>query len=449
MPSASRSAGSDCQTRRVSAPSSRSAANSSGRVAAAVLVVDGHHARRRGGRQRLAHRLQRLGPARLGARLEAPRRLLAQDARRLAVGVALDHAARRLEVAARPGERRPSSATASARRARAARRGTPRVTASSAVAGGLVAGRPQLRAASRARAATCRAEPPAAAGATSVDRLRERARASCRRSSRRASAQLGKCTWASEKPGSTQPPSRSTRRAPAGASSGSSSTAAMRSPRTTRAAALGARAVQRPHRAAVQHHDLVHRASSRPEVWRVRPAIGGEVAKPPGAPRARRLSPPSPALFRPAAAREKPPPRAARTRPPGSAGSHSTPWGEHLREGLPTAWDGPRRAGILRCILPSLSNKESLRMQPRNLAARAGRWSAQHRKTAILGWLLFVVLATVIGGKVGQKNLEPSEMGNGESKRGRPDRRRRPDFPDDDRRARPHPGQGLDQGRRS
>ncbi len=57
-------------------------------------------------------------------------------------------------------------------------------------------------------------------------------------------------------------------------------------------------------------------------------------------------------------------------------------------------------------------------MQPRNLAARAGRWSATHRKTAVLGWILFVVLATVIGGKVGQKNLEPSAMGNGESKRG-------------------------------
>src|SRR5215213_3920780 len=56
-------------------------------------------------------------------------------------------------------------------------------------------------------------------------------------------------------------------------------------------------------------------------------------------------------------------------------------------------------------------------MQPRNLAARAGRWSATHRKTAILGWILFVVLATVIGGKVGQQNLESSKMGNGESKR--------------------------------
>jgi uncharacterized membrane protein YdfJ with MMPL/SSD domain len=57
-------------------------------------------------------------------------------------------------------------------------------------------------------------------------------------------------------------------------------------------------------------------------------------------------------------------------------------------------------------------------MQPRNLAARAGRWSATHRKTAVIGWILFVVLATVIGGKVGQQNLEQSASGNGESKRG-------------------------------
>ena len=57
-------------------------------------------------------------------------------------------------------------------------------------------------------------------------------------------------------------------------------------------------------------------------------------------------------------------------------------------------------------------------MTSRNLAARAGRWSASHRKTAILGWLLFVVFATVVAGGVGQKELDRSSMGNGESKRG-------------------------------
>jgi uncharacterized membrane protein YdfJ with MMPL/SSD domain len=57
-------------------------------------------------------------------------------------------------------------------------------------------------------------------------------------------------------------------------------------------------------------------------------------------------------------------------------------------------------------------------MQSRNLAARAGRWSAHHRKTAILGWIVFVVFAAVVGGKVGQNELDESASGNGESKRG-------------------------------
>jgi uncharacterized membrane protein YdfJ with MMPL/SSD domain len=52
----------------------------------------------------------------------------------------------------------------------------------------------------------------------------------------------------------------------------------------------------------------------------------------------------------------------------------------------------------------------------RNLAARAGAWSAQHRRKAILGWILFVVLATVVGGAVGQRQLKDSESGNGQSR---------------------------------
>jgi len=57
-------------------------------------------------------------------------------------------------------------------------------------------------------------------------------------------------------------------------------------------------------------------------------------------------------------------------------------------------------------------------MQPNNLAARIGQWSAQHRKAAILGWILFVVLAVAIGGRVGQNDLDESATGSGESKRG-------------------------------
>jgi RND superfamily putative drug exporter len=52
---------------------------------------------------------------------------------------------------------------------------------------------------------------------------------------------------------------------------------------------------------------------------------------------------------------------------------------------------------------------------PRNIAARAGRWSARHRRTAILGWIAFVVVAFMIGGNVGTKTLTPEQAGVGES----------------------------------
>lgn len=55
-------------------------------------------------------------------------------------------------------------------------------------------------------------------------------------------------------------------------------------------------------------------------------------------------------------------------------------------------------------------------MRP-NLAARLGVWSAHHRKTAILGWLLFVVLATTIGGASGTVTATDEEMGVGDSAR--------------------------------
>jgi uncharacterized membrane protein YdfJ with MMPL/SSD domain len=57
-------------------------------------------------------------------------------------------------------------------------------------------------------------------------------------------------------------------------------------------------------------------------------------------------------------------------------------------------------------------------MQSRTLTARIGRWSIRHRKAAILGWIAFVVLAVVVGGKVGQNDLDESAVGSGESKRG-------------------------------
>jgi uncharacterized membrane protein YdfJ with MMPL/SSD domain len=58
--------------------------------------------------------------------------------------------------------------------------------------------------------------------------------------------------------------------------------------------------------------------------------------------------------------------------------------------------------------------------QSRNLAARMGRWSAGHWKTATFGWLAFVVVAFMLGGEIGTKLIDPSTSGPGES--GRADR---------------------------
>ena len=52
-----------------------------------------------------------------------------------------------------------------------------------------------------------------------------------------------------------------------------------------------------------------------------------------------------------------------------------------------------------------------------SLAARAGRWSAQHRKKAICGWLAFALIAFMIGGAIGTKTQTNAQSGVGESGR--------------------------------
>jgi RND superfamily putative drug exporter len=56
-------------------------------------------------------------------------------------------------------------------------------------------------------------------------------------------------------------------------------------------------------------------------------------------------------------------------------------------------------------------------MQSKNFAARAGRWSARHRKIAIFGWLAFVAIAIVGGGAAGLNTFVWQENGPGESGR--------------------------------
>jgi RND superfamily putative drug exporter len=50
-----------------------------------------------------------------------------------------------------------------------------------------------------------------------------------------------------------------------------------------------------------------------------------------------------------------------------------------------------------------------------NIAARMGRWSASHWKTAVFGWLAFVVIAFAVGMQVTTKNLKDEDYSSGQS----------------------------------
>src|SRR5262245_42734458 len=52
-----------------------------------------------------------------------------------------------------------------------------------------------------------------------------------------------------------------------------------------------------------------------------------------------------------------------------------------------------------------------------NIAARMGRWSASHWKTAVFGWLAFVVAALAIGMQVGTKQLKQEDTNTGQSRK--------------------------------
>ena len=53
--------------------------------------------------------------------------------------------------------------------------------------------------------------------------------------------------------------------------------------------------------------------------------------------------------------------------------------------------------------------------QSNNIAARMGRWSASHWKTAVFGWLAFVVIAVAVGGAVGTKQIDQQDANVGQA----------------------------------
>jgi RND superfamily putative drug exporter len=52
-----------------------------------------------------------------------------------------------------------------------------------------------------------------------------------------------------------------------------------------------------------------------------------------------------------------------------------------------------------------------------NIAARMGRWSARHWKTAVFGWLAFVFAAVVLGQQVGTKTIDQNDANVGQAHR--------------------------------
>ena len=52
-----------------------------------------------------------------------------------------------------------------------------------------------------------------------------------------------------------------------------------------------------------------------------------------------------------------------------------------------------------------------------NVAARMGRWSASHWKTAVFGWLAFVVVALAAGMAVGTKQIDTNDINVGQAHR--------------------------------
>jgi len=55
--------------------------------------------------------------------------------------------------------------------------------------------------------------------------------------------------------------------------------------------------------------------------------------------------------------------------------------------------------------------------RPGNLAASIAAWSARHRRTAVFGWLLFVIAATALSAVIGTVEAKNGEYGHGDSRR--------------------------------
>ncbi|WP_372511842.1 MMPL family transporter [Frankia umida] len=77
----------------------------------------------------------------------------------------------------------------------------------------------------------------------------------------------------------------------------------------------------------------------------------------------------------------------------------------------------PRTAGEIPGQAPGPGWADGPSRQPTHLAARAARWSVRHRRPAVGGWLVGVVLAILLGSLIGTHTLTDADEGLGESGR--------------------------------
>src|SRR5215208_7334352 len=102
-------------------------------------------------------------------------------------------------------------------------------------------------------------------------------------------------------------------------------------------------------------------------------------------------------------------------KPPRTIGSTSAP----TRWACVRVTHRPLRCAKGRGVLVDRQNPAdvaSVQMQKAmNVAGRMGRWSAGHWKTAVFGWLALVAASVYIGGAVGTKYLEDSDLAVGEA----------------------------------
>src|SRR5689334_5991595 len=102
--------------------------------------------------------------------------------------------------------------------------------------------------------------------------------------------------------------------------------------------------------------------------------------------------------------------------PLGGTASHTFRGGDPYR-GTPASRIGRRLPRWDAGPVSAIAIERNPMQAKRNIAARAAHWSAAHRKTAIFGWIAFVVVSVVLGGAVGTKQLTDAEAGAGDSGR--------------------------------